>query len=106
MLFLITLGNFVLAFPLRPLAAMPSACRRFLAPGLAGLVQALLNVGLTLLLLHMGGKATALTWLAFALNLGLMLWQTHYAVRTLGHAFCSANRIYGSIGACFPFRSG
>lgn len=71
-LFLITLGNFVLAFPLRPLAAIPAACRRFLAPGLAGLAQALLNVVLTLLLLRMGGKATALTWLAFALNLGLM----------------------------------
>lgn len=83
-LFLITLGNFVLAFPLRPLAAIPAACRRFLAPGLAGLAQALLNVVLTLLLLRMGGKATALTWLAFALNLGLMLWQTHYATHTLG----------------------
>lgn len=83
-LFLITLSNFVLSFPLRPPAAMPTACRRFLAPGLAGITQALLNVGLTLLVLRMGGRAIALTWLAFALNLGLMLWQIYYAVSILG----------------------
>ncbi len=86
-LFLITLGNFVLSFPLRPAAAMPTACRKFLAPGLAGITQALLNAGLTLQLLHMGGKAISLTWLAFALNLGLMLWQIHYAVSKLGVRF-------------------
>lgn len=83
-LFLITLGNFVLSFPLRPPATMPGACRRFLVPGLAGLAQALLNVGLTLLLLSWGGKATALTWLTFGLNLGMMLWQTWYAIHSLG----------------------
>lgn len=83
-LYIITLSNFVLSFPLRPLAAMPSAYRRFLVPGIAGLVQALLNIGLTLPVLWLGGRAVALTLLAFALNMGLMLWQVGYAFRSLG----------------------
>lgn len=84
LLYIITLSNFVLSFPLRPLAAMPGAYRRFLAPGLAGLVQAVLNILLTLYLLRLGMKAVGLSLLALALNLALMLWLLRYALCRLG----------------------
>lgn len=79
-LYLLTLGNFVLCFPLRPLNAVPGAYQRFIVPGIISLSTSLLNAGLTVLLLWLGFKSIALTMMSVCVAITMLLWGVGYAV--------------------------
>lgn len=83
-LFLLTLSNMVLSFPLRPLGCIPGAYMRFLVPGLMGLTASLLNMGLTVLLLTMGYKAIGLTVMSVAVGIVQLVAGLVYSFRFLG----------------------
>ncbi len=83
-MYLLTLGNLILAFPLRPLGCIPGAYLRFIAPGLVSLALSLLNAGLTVLLLFMGYKAIGLTVMSVAMSVVGLLWGIFYTFRCLG----------------------
>ncbi len=83
-IYLLTLGNLVLAFPLRPLGSVPGTRMKFIVPGLVGLAFSLLNTALTVLLLCCGYKAGALTVLGVGLGVAGLLWGLFYTIRILG----------------------
>ncbi len=83
-MYLLTLGNLALAFPLRPLGYVAGAHLRFLVPGVVSLVLSLLNAGLTVLLLCCGYRAIGLTVLGVGMSMVGMLWGLFYIVRYLG----------------------
>lgn len=83
-LYLLTLSNLILSFPLRPLSCVPGAYQKFIVPGLASLGTSLLNAGLTLLLLVLGYKAIGLTVLAVALGVAQLAWGLYYTIHCLG----------------------
>ena len=83
-LFLLTLSNMVLSFPLRPLGCIPGAYMRFLVPGVMGLTASLLNMGLTVLLLTMGYKAIGLTVMSVAVGIVQLVAGLVYSFRFLG----------------------
>ncbi len=83
-LYLLTLGNLILAFPLRPLGCVPGAYLKFIIPGVVGLVFTLFNTGLTVLLLWWGYKAIGLTILAVGMGVARLLWGVYYTFRCLG----------------------
>ena len=83
-LYLLTLGNLILSFPLRPVTGIASAYMKFVTPGVVELSISLLNAGLTVLLLCWGFKAIALTILGVSTGIGTMLWGLYYAFRCLG----------------------
>lgn len=83
-LYLLTLGNLILAFPMRPLSAVPEAYLKFIVPGTINLVLSLLNAGLTVLLLLWGYKAIALTVLSVTLGIARLIWGLHYTICRLG----------------------
>lgn len=73
-MYLLTLSNFVLSFPLRPLGCVPGAYQKFIVPGILNLSTSILNAGLTVLLLLMGYKAIGLTVLSVILSIiGLLI---------------------------------
>ncbi len=83
-IYLLTLGNLILAFPMRPLGCVPWAYQKFIVPGVVGLAMSLLNTGLTVLLLFFGYKAIGLTVLSVALGVVSLLWGMYYTFRCLG----------------------
>lgn len=82
-LFLLTLGNMILAIPLRPLGCVPGAYQRFVVPGIVSLCCSLLNTGLTLALLLLGFKAIGLTVTAVGTGILNHLWGVFYTLHTL-----------------------
>lgn len=83
-LYLLTLGNLILAFPMRPLCDVPGAYLKFIVPGMVTLVLSVLNAGLTVLLLLWGYKAIALTVLSVTLGIARLIWGFNYTIRYLG----------------------
>lgn len=82
-LFLLTLGNMILAIPLRPLGCVPGAYQKFVVPGMVSLSCSLLNTGLTVALLLLGYKAIGLTVLAVGMGILNLLWGLFYTLRIL-----------------------
>ncbi len=82
-MYLLTLGNLILAFPLRPLGCVPGAYLRFIVPGLVSLVLTLLNTALMVLLLFWGYKAIGLTVLSVGMGVLRLLWGLFYTTRIL-----------------------
>ncbi len=83
-LYLLTLGNLVLAFPLRPIGCVPGAHMKFIVPGVVHLVLSLLNAGLTVLLLCLGYKAIGLTVLVVGVSVAGLAWGLYYVVCRMG----------------------
>lgn len=86
-LYLLTLANLILSFPLRPLACVPGAYLKFVVPGLMSLGASLINAGLTVLLLVCGYKSIGLTVMNVGLGVILLLVNLFYAVHFLGVRF-------------------
>ncbi len=86
-LYLLTLANLILSFPLRPLACVPGAYLKFVVPGLMSLGASLINAGLTVLLLVCGYKSIGLTVMNVGLGGILLLVNLFYAVHFLGVRF-------------------
>lgn len=82
-LYLLTLGNFILCFPLRPLNSVPGAYQRFIVPGIISLCSSLMNAALTVLLLIMGFKSIGLTVLHVCVAICMLVWGILYAVLKL-----------------------
>ncbi len=80
---LLTLGNLILAIPMRPIGCIPSAYQKFVIPGFVGLCCSLLNTGLTISLLLLGFKAIALTILAVLMSILNLSWELYYTLSTL-----------------------
>ncbi len=87
-LYLLTLSNLALSFPLRPLTSIAGAYLKFTIPGIVSLVTSILNAGLTLLLLCLGYKAIGLTVLSVSLAIAGMIWGVYYSVKILGARLC------------------
>lgn len=83
-LYLLTLSNLALSFPLRPLTSIAGAYLKFTIPGIVNLATSILNAGLTILLLYLGYKAIALTVLSVSLAVAGMIWGVYYSVKILG----------------------
>ena len=83
-LYLLTLGNFVLSFPLRPLFCIPGAYMRFIVPGVMNLSASLLNMALTVLLLTLGFKAIGLTVMSVAVGVVSLVAGLVYSFKFLG----------------------
>lgn len=83
-LYLLTLGNMILAIPLRPLGCVPGAYQKFIVPGVVRLCTSLLNTGLTVALLFMGYRAIGLTVLAVGMGIFNLLWGLYYSLCVLG----------------------
>lgn len=83
-LYLLTLGNMILAIPLRPLGCVPGAYQKFIIPGAVRLCTSLLNTGLTVALLLLGYRAIGLTVLAVGMGIFNLLWGLYYTLRVLG----------------------
>ncbi len=83
-LYLLTVGNLMLAFPLKPISAVPGAHLKFIAPGLVNLGLSLLNALLTVLLLLWGFKSIGLTVLGVLISVSGLLWGLFYTIRFLG----------------------
>lgn len=82
-LYLLTLGNFILCFPLRPLNSVPGAYQRFIVPGIISLCSSLMNAALTVLLLIMGFKSIGLTVLHVGVGICMLIWGILYALLKL-----------------------
>lgn len=82
-LFLLTLGNMILAIPLRPIGCVPGAYQKFVVPSIVGLCCSFLNTGLTVALLLLGFKAIGLTVLAVGMGILNLLWGLFYTLRIL-----------------------
>ena len=82
-LFLLTLGNMILAIPLRPLGCVPGAYQKFVVPGVVSLCCSLLNTGLTVALLLLGFKAIGLTVLAVGMGVLNLIWGMFYTLHIL-----------------------
>ncbi len=83
-MYLLTLGNLILAFPLRPLGCVPGAYLKFIVPGVVHLAMSLVNAGLTVLLLFWGYRAIGLTVLHVVIAVASLLWGLYYTIRCLG----------------------
>lgn len=83
-LYLLTLGNMILAIPLRPLGCVPGAYQKFIVPGVVRLCTSLLNTGLTVALLFLGYRAIGLTVLAVGMGIFNLLWGLYYTLGVLG----------------------
>lgn len=86
-LYLLTLGNFVLSFPLRPINSLPGAYQKFVVPGLVSLIASIVNASLTVLLLVWGYKSIGLTLMSVAVSITLLLWGVFYALFILKAKF-------------------
>ena len=82
-LYLLTLGNFILCFPLRPLNSVPGAYQRFIVPGIISLCSSLMNAALTVLLLIMGFKSIGLTVLHVGVGICMLIWGILYSLLKL-----------------------
>lgn len=82
-LYLLTLSNFILSFPLRPLGCVPGAYLKFIVPGIVGLLTSLLNAGLTVCLLMWGYKAIGLTVMGVGVGIAGLLWNVYYTIHVL-----------------------
>lgn len=82
-LFLLTLGNMILAIPLRPIGCVPGAYQKFIIPGIVNLVYSLLYAGLTVTLLLLDFKAIGLTVLAVGMGIFKLLWELVYTLKVL-----------------------
>lgn len=82
-LFLLTLGNMILAIPLRPLGCVPGAYQKFVVPGMVSLCSSLLNAALTVALLLLGFKAIGLTVLAVGMGIMNLIWGLFYTIHIL-----------------------
>ena len=83
-LYLLTLGNMILAIPLRPLGCVPGAYQKFIVPGVVRLCTSLLNTGLTIALLFLGYRAIGLTVLAVGMGIFNLIWGLYYTLSVLG----------------------
>ncbi len=83
-LYLLTLGNLVLSFPLKPISSVPGAHLKFIVPGLVNLSLSLLNALLTVLLLNYGFKSIALTVLQVTIGVFGLIWGLYYTVKRMG----------------------
>lgn len=83
-LYLLTLGNLIFSFPLRPISCVPGAYQKFIMPGVINLLTALFNAGLTVLLLALGYKSIGLTVLAVSLGMVKLIWGLYYTIHYLG----------------------
>lgn len=87
-MYLLTLSNLVLAFPLRPLGCVPGAYQKFIIPGILNLSNSLLNTGLTILLLFMGYKAIGLTILSVVMSIIGLCAAIYYVFHHLKAKIC------------------
>lgn len=83
-LYLLTLSNLILSFPLRPITSLSGAYLKFIVPGITNLLLSLLNTGLTILLLFHGYKAIGLTTMSVSLGIIGLIWNIYYVIRYLG----------------------
>lgn len=83
-LYLLTLGNLIVAFPLRPLTCVPSCYLKYIIPGAISLASSLLSAGLTVLLLVWGYKAIGLSMLGVAMGVLGLIAGLIYTIGVLG----------------------
>ncbi len=83
-LYLITLSNVLLSFPLRPLSQLPGAYQKFIVPGIISLVSSVLNAVLTIVLLYLGFKSIGLVTLQVAVSIFVLVAGLYYSFHTLG----------------------
>lgn len=83
-LYLLTLSELVLSFPLRPLVKISEAYLKFLIPGVISLVASLLSLVLSILLLTLGYKAIALTVLSIVISVFSSAIGLVYSFKYLG----------------------
>lgn len=83
-LYLLTLGNMIVAFPLRPLTCLPGCYLKYVIPGLISLSSSLLGAGLTVLLLVCGYKAIGLSVLGVAMGVVGLIAGLIYTIGVLG----------------------
>lgn len=79
-LYLLTLGNFCLCFPLRPLNSVPGAYQKFIIPGIISLCSSLLNATLTVLLLFQGFKSIGLTVMSVSVAAFMLMCGISYTL--------------------------
>ncbi len=83
-LYLLTLGNMIVAFPLRPLACVPGCYLKYIIPGVISLSSSLLSAGLTVLLLVCGYKAIGLSVLGVVMGVAGLIAGLVYTIGVLG----------------------
>ena len=83
-LYLLTLGNMVIAFPLRPLTCLAGCYLKFIVPGIINLCTAIFNASLTILLLCTGYRAIGLTVLSVVMGVLSIILSLYYTVGVLG----------------------
>ncbi len=83
-LYLLTLGNLIVAFPLRPLTCLPGCYLKYVVPGIISLCSSLLGTALTILLLLCGFKAIGLSVLSVSLGVLGMVAGLVYTIGVLG----------------------
>ena len=82
-LYLLTLSNLIISFPLRPINSIPGAYQKFILPGFVSLATSILNAGLTIVLLIFDYKSIGLTVLAITLGLIKLIWNLYYSTNSL-----------------------
>lgn len=82
-LYLITLFNIALFFPLRALGGITTAHSKFVVPAIAALVMSLVSTSGIVVLLLLGYKAIAITCLCVGTGLIGSAWNLYYAFRVI-----------------------
>lgn len=83
-LYLLTVANVVISFPLRPFSYLPNAYQKYIIPSCVGLLASLLNTILTISLLYLDFKAFGLTLTVVLVGILQLIWQTYYSIKVLG----------------------
>lgn len=83
-LYLLTLGNLILAIPMKPLGCIPGAYQKFVIPGVVQLIATIIQTSLIIVLLLYGFKSIGLTVLMVVMNFILLVWRIYYSLSVLG----------------------
>lgn len=83
-LFLLTLGNMVFAFPVQPFSYIPGAYLKFFVPGVISLISSVINMFLTIIILMIGYKSIAITMASVAVNIITQIVGLLYVFKFLG----------------------
>lgn len=82
-LYLLMLANVILSFPFKPIAVLPSAYLRFIAPNLFNLLLSLCVAILKFLFLFYGFKSITLTLIVLSTSVVQIIWSIYYAKKYL-----------------------
>lgn len=82
-LYLLTLFNVALSFPMRSLGGIAAARQKYIVPGIVGCLFSLASTLGTVLLLLMGYKAVALSVWGIVMGVLGMAWNIYYCFRVL-----------------------